>query len=90
MGLEPGSTDPVAVPAPLDREPAHDGGLRHRPARRLSVVRGAGRLGEGSGAATHGGSLNRSTFWVSEKTWEESNQDTDSLEDMRCLTMREM
>jgi len=39
--------------------------------------------------ATHGGSLNRSTRWVSAKTCEGSNHDTDPLEDMRCLFMRE-
>ena len=91
-GLIPGaaSAHPVAVLTALDGEPAHDGGLGHRPPGLLPASPPLARLGEGSGAATHGGSLNRSTLWVSEKTCEESNQDTDSLEDMRCLLMRKM
>src|ERR1035441_2919957 len=47
------------------------------------------RLGAGSGAATHGGSLNRSTLCVSEKTCDESNHETEPLEDIRCLLMYE-
>ena len=48
------------------------------------------RLGAGSGseATTHGGSLNRSTLCVSEKTCDESNHETEPPE-IRCLVMGE-
>jgi hypothetical protein len=42
---------------------------------------------DGCGAATHGGSLNRSTLWVSAKIWDGSYHDDAALDDMRCLLM---
>ena len=57
------------------------------------TVRGSpaiARLGAERGVDSHGGSLKRSTLWVSAKTCEGSNQDADPLDDVRCLAMQKI